>query len=151
MIKISGLVILAGLVLSGCTTKKQETSLVTPPTVNQPTQQEIAPAPAPAEENGQVFSASAPQPDQVSDSTQPRIQQCRKELDAMRVYSKASYDKYQAEFLTIASKTNKYLQVKDSIGADINDVVMPGYQFQVRELCFRIKNRLSQLIIRQVQ
>lgn len=151
MIKISGLVVLAGLVLSGCAQKQQEKSLVTPPVVNQPVQQETAPAPAASNENAQVFSASSPQAETVVSSDQPRIQQCRKELDAMRVYSKASYDKYQAEFMSVANKTNKYLQIKDSIGADLNDVAMPGYQFQIRELCFRVKTRLSQLVFRQVQ
>ncbi|PKH23918.1 hypothetical protein CIG19_10320 [Enterobacterales bacterium CwR94] len=65
----------------------------------------------------------------------------------MRIYSKASYDKYLAEFQRVGAQTNKYLQVKDAIGADIVDLVTPRYQFQIRELCFRIKNRLSQLII----
>ena len=69
----------------------------------------------------------------------------------MKLYNKASYDKYESEFQVIASKLNKYMQVKDSIGADINDMVMPGYQFKMREFCFRVKTRLSQLIIRQAQ
>lgn len=150
MIKISGGVVLAGLLLAGCTPKIHQNSLVTPSVVNQPVQQETAPAPAAPEGKGEILSATAPQPDMRSDSNL-RIQQCRKELDAMRTYSKVSYDKYQAEFVTVASKTSKYLQIKDTIGADVNDVAMPGYQFQIRELCFRIKNRLSQLIIRQVQ
>ena len=68
----------------------------------------------------------------------------------MRCVSTASFlRQLPAEFQKIGAQTNKYLQIKDSIGADINDLVMPRYQFQIRELCFRIKTRLSQLIIRR--
>lgn len=77
------------------------------------------------------------------------IEECRKQLDAMQVYSKASYNKYQAELQKLSTTTNKYLQVKESIGADINDIVMPQKEFQTRELCFRIKSRLMQLMIKQ--
>lgn len=78
-----------------------------------------------------------------------RIQECRKELDAMQVYGKNSYARYLAEFQTLSRKTDKYMQVKAGIGSDINDIVLPRTQFQIRELCFRIKNRLTQLIIDQ--
>ncbi|KAE9659514.1 hypothetical protein IFR35_27475 [Pseudomonas fluorescens] len=69
----------------------------------------------------------------------------------MKVYNKASYNKYEAEYQAIASKTGKYMEIKDSISPDINDMVMPAYQFQIREFCFRVKSRLTQLVIRQAR
>jgi hypothetical protein len=147
MNKMTGVAVASLLALSGCAKQQPAESIVTPPTAEeQPVTQSAS------EPQGAPFVASAPaQPAAASfgDDRSSNIQQCRKELDAMRLYSQASYASYQAEFQKIGAQTNKYLQIKDSIGADINDLVMPRYQFQIRELCFRIKTRLSQLIIRQ--
>lgn len=84
----------------------------------------------------------------MAQTQEKRLQECRKELDAMQVYNKASYNKYQAEFQKLTATTNKYLRVKEAIGSDINDIVMPQTEFQTRELCFRIKSRLMQLMIK---
>ncbi len=67
----------------------------------------------------------------------------------MQVYNKASYNKYQAEFQKLSASTDKYLRVKEAIGADVNDILTPQKEFQTRELCFRIKSRLVQLMIRK--
>ncbi len=146
MKKFSGLAVASLLVLSGCA-KQQEPvqSMITPPEAAQPVA-ESQPEPV----QSAPFASSEPA-SQVSDGGErsANVQQCRKELDAMRMYSQASYNAYLAEFQKIGAQTNKYLQIKDSIGTDINDLVMPRYQFQIRELCFRIKTRLTQLIIRQ--
>ncbi len=143
MKKITGIAVASLLALTGCAKQQPVHSLVTPPAAQQQT----------TEQQGAPFVASEPAPAAATSSfgedRASNIQQCRKELDAMRLYSQASFDSYQAEFQKIGAQTNKYLQIKDSIGADINDLVMPRYQFQIRELCFRIKTRLSQLIIRQ--
>lgn len=146
MKKFSGLAVASLLVLSGCA-KQQEPvqSLVTPPEAAQPVA-ESQPVPA---QGAPFASSSEPASSSDNDDRSANVQQCRKELDAMRMYSQASYNAYLAEFQKIGAQTNKYLQIKDSIGSDINDLVMPRYQFQIRELCFRIKTRLTQLIIRQ--
>ena len=147
MKKMTGIAVASLLALTGCAKQQPVHSLVTPPAADAQPMAESAARP-----DGQPFVTEAPaQPAAASfaDDRASNIQQCRKELDAMRLYSQASYDSYQAEFQKIGAQTNKYLQIKDSIGADINDLVMPRYQFQIRELCFRIKTRLSQLIIRQ--
>lgn len=147
MKKMTGIAVASLLALTGCAKQQPVHSLVTPPTAEEQPVAQNAP-----EQQSSPFVASAPaQPESASfsDDRASNIQQCRKELDAMRLYSPASYESYQAEFQKIGAQTNKYLQIKDSIGADINDLVMPRYQFQIRELCFRIKTRLSQLIIRQ--
>lgn len=160
MNKISSMVVLVGLALSGCATKTPEKPSVTPtPVVIQPAPRTLAPTtPASPPVRQEATSADAPavstaatQAESATNSNQLRVQQCRKELDTLKLYNKASYDKYEAEFQVIASKTNKYMQVKDSISPDINDMVMPGYQFQIREFCFRVKTRLSQLVARQAR
>ncbi len=121
--------------LTGCAKKTPE-SVVTP---------------APVEPPQAVVQVAEPQnaPQVIpAKSQEQRMQECRKELDAMQVYSKASWKKYQAELQKLTAATNKYLRVKETIGADINDVVMPQSEFQTRELCFRIKSRLVQLMVR---
>jgi hypothetical protein len=165
MKKISGMVVLVGLAVSGCATKTPEKPSVTPapavaqqasrvpapPAATPPIRYETASANTSSETATPTASAAAAQPESALSSNQLRVQQCRKELDTLKLYNKASYDKYEAEFQTIASKTNKYMQIKDSISPDINDMAMPGYQFQIREFCFRVKTRLSQLVIRQAR
>jgi len=147
MKKMTGIAVASLLALTGCAKQQPVHSLVTPPSAEEQPAAQNAP-----EQQSSPFVASAPAQSEsasLSDDRASNIQQCRKELDAMRIYSSASYESYQAEFQKIGAQTNKYLQIKDSIGTDINDLVMPRYQFQIRELCFRIKTRLSQLIIRQ--
>jgi len=147
MKKMTGIAVASLLALTGCAKQQPVHSLVTPPTAEEQPTAQNAP-----EQQSSPFIASAPAQQESTSFSNDRasnIQQCRKELDAMRLYSQASYESYQAEFQKIGAQTNKYLQIKDSIGTDINDLVMPRYQFQIRELCFRIKTRLSQLIIRQ--
>ncbi|WP_256673944.1 hypothetical protein [Pseudomonas fluorescens] len=156
MNKISGMVVLAGLALSGCATKAPEKPVTPPPAVVQQAPRAPVPVTPPSPPVRPAATASADtqtaaQSEPATNSNQLRVQQCRRELDTMKLYNKASYDKYEAEFQVIASKTNKYMQVKDSISPDINDMVMPGYQFQIREFCFRVKTRLSQLVVRQAR
>ena len=165
MNKICGIVVSVGLALSGCATKTPEKPGVTPePVVVQQSPAEVStPAAANPSEGYSVRyeSAAAAAPVAVSPhATQPEpeassniysAEQCRKELDVLKVYNKASYNKYEAEYQAIASKTGKYMEIKDSISPDINDMVMPAYQFQIREFCFRVKSRLTQLVIRQAR
>lgn len=109
---------------------------------------EAAPATASADAPAPVSPETAAP---VSEINRNSAEQCRKELDVLKVYNKASYTKFETEYQGIASKTGKYMEVKDSISADINDMVMPAYQFQIREFCFRVKTRLTELVIRQAR
>lgn len=140
MKKLAFITGLSLLLLTGCAKKTPE-SVVTPAPVEPPQAvvQVAEPQNAP-----QVIPAKS----QEQRMQEQRMQECRKELDAMQVYSKASWKKYQAELQKLTAATNKYLRVKETIGADINDVVMPQSEFQTRELCFRIKSRLVQLMVR---
>lgn len=96
-----------------------------------------------------AIQVEQPKP-QAEDLQVKRMQICRSELDALQVYNKASWNKYNNEFQRLTTRINKYQKVQPSIGADINDIVMPQTEFQMRELCFRIKSRLAQLMIRQM-
>jgi len=169
MNKMCGVVVLAGLALSGCASKTPEKPKETPPPavvqqspaeVAHPTPAEPAApytvryeaAPANANADAQTHASSdAAQPESETNLNENRAEQCRKELDVLKIYNKASYAKYEAEYQAIASKTGKYMQIKDSISSDINYMVLPAYQFQIREFCFRVKTRLSQLVLRQAK
>lgn len=163
MNKMCGVVAVLGIALSGCATKTPEKPEVAPPeAVVQQAPPEIAPA-TPAkppvryevtQANARAESSASVSPETAQSETdlnQNRAEQCRKELDVLKVYNKASYDKYEAEYQVIASKTAKYMEIKDSLGPDLNYMVMPAYQFQIREFCFRVKTRLSELVLRQAK
>jgi len=160
MDKMCGIVVVVGLALSGCATKTPEKpkEVTPPPAVVQQAPPEAAPSTpytvryeaAPANAAAHASPESA-QPESETDLNQNRAEQCRKELDVLKVYNKASYVKYEAEYQAIAAKTAKYMEIKDSLGPDLNYMVMPAYQFQIREFCFRVKTRLSQLVLRQAK
>ncbi|OPA84099.1 hypothetical protein BFW87_29490 [Pseudomonas fluorescens] len=111
---------------------------------------EAAPANAHADASNPA-SSDAAQSESETNLNQNRAEQCRKELDVLKVYNKVSYNKYEAEYQGIAAKTAKYMEIKDSLGPDLNYMVMPAYQFQIREFCFRVKTRLSELVLRQAK
>lgn len=165
MDKMCGIAVVVGLALSGCATKTPEQPKVAPPAAvvqaappeaapstppNYTVRYEAAPAPLSVGSRAPVSSEAA-QEESETNLNQNRAEQCRKELDVLKIYSKASYDKYEAQYQTIAAKTAKYMEIKDSIGADLNYMVMPAYQFQIREFCFRVKTRLSELVLRQAK
>lgn len=163
MDKMCGIVVVVGLALSGCATKTPEKpkEVTPPPAVVQQAPPEAAPstpytvryeaAPAASADAQAHASAEADQSDSETNLNQNRAEQCRKELDVLKVYNKASYAKYEAEYQGIAAKTAKYMEIKDSLGPDLNYMVMPAYQFQIREFCFRVKTRLSELVLRQAR
>lgn len=165
MDKMCGIVVVVGLALSGCATKTPEKpDVAPPPAAVQEAPPEVAhPAPenwtvryeaAPANASADSHVPAAPESVQSESETslnQNRAEQCRKELDVLKVYNKVSYNKYEAEYQAIAAKTAKYMEIKDSLGPDLNYMVMPAYQFQIREFCFRVKTRLSELVLRQAK
>ena len=165
MDKMCGIVVVVGLALSGCATKTPEKpNVAPPPAVVQEAPHEVAPSTpenwtvryeaAPANANAHApapVSQDVAQSESETNLNENRAEQCRKELDVLKLYSKASYTKYEAEYQAIAVKTAKYMEIKDSLGADLNYMVMPAYQFQIREFCFRVKTRLSELVLRQAK
>lgn len=163
MNKICGIVVMAGFALSGCATKTPEKSSVTPPPAvarqapaeavpATPAKPPVQYAPANASSAASIpVSPVAAQSEPAAKPNELRAEQCLKELEVLKLYNKVSYDKYQAEYRVISQKTSQYMQAKDLISADINDMVLPGYQFKIREFCFRVKTRVSELIIRQAR
>ncbi len=93
-------------------------------------------------------AAPAAQSQTAGGSRATRMQECRKELEAMQVYSKASYNKYMQEVQKLTAAINKYRQVEPSISPEINNIVLPQTEFQMRELCFRIKSHLMELMVK---
>ncbi|MGV3345238.1 hypothetical protein ACGVWS_05640 [Enterobacteriaceae bacterium LUAb1] len=134
------ILVLTTLMLSGCAYIRQahESESVTAPDAsasqNQPSQPENS-------------LTNAHPHDAVEKANLVRVQQCRKELEAMRLYSQETYNEYLDAFQQVGATTNRYFQVKDALDNELIDLLTPRYQFQIRELCYRIKNRLSQLII----
>lgn len=160
MDKMCGIVVVVGLALAGCATKTPENTEVTPPpVVVHEAPSEVTPSSPdytvryesePASASAAAVAHSAPEVAQPVSETS-RAEQCRKELDVLRVYNKPSYVKYEAEYQALAAKTAKYMEVKDSLSPALNDIVLPAHQYQIREFCFRLNTRLSELVLRQVK
>lgn len=124
MFKRAGVIAIALLMLSGCSDIHPINSMVTPAKVHKKTAEK-------------------------TDNNMMHVPVCRKELEAIKSYSKTDYDTFLAEYTKVGAQTSQYLRVEGDISPDINELVLPRYQFQARELCFRIKTRLTQLIIQQ--
>lgn len=127
---------LSFVLLAGCAQKTPETVVVAAP--------EPAPVRAPAPI---IIQQTAVEP-KAEDAQAKSLKECRQQLETMQVYSKASYNRYQAELKKLDAAQAKYQRVKDAVGEDINSVLMPKSEFQARELCFRIKGHLMQLMVR---
>lgn len=127
------------LALAGCIQKKPVRSVVSP----------HPPAQTSMEKAIQEAAGTASGEQKPLNSSSSSVQQCRKELDALRLYNSGLYQRYLNEFQQTGEETQKYLEVKDTLGADINSLAMPHYQFRIRELCFRVKTHLARLMINQ--
>ncbi|MEH0886902.1 hypothetical protein [Enterobacter sp. UNJFSC 003] len=130
MQKLSFITGLSLLLLVGCAQKAEERMVPPAPVVTQ-----------------SQAAAPVPDSDRSHAGQTKRMQECRNELEAMQIYSKASYNKYNGEVQKLTVTINKYRKVQESIGSDINDIVMPQTEFQMRELCFRIKSHLMLLML----
>jgi hypothetical protein len=133
------LFISAALLLAGCAPHKQAAN-----TASQPVR------PAPVAPVTPQFAPSAPVQSAESLSAN-RVQECKKELAALKAFNPRSFEKYQAEYDTISRETQKYIKYREELGDDINYLVMPKYQFAIRNVCFRIKNDLSTSILSQIR
>lgn len=136
------------LLLTGCAQKNVVSKTVNALPFNEKLEQATTTAETPSDVSHVPAQTEVPSKQDYT-GTEGNITQCRKELESMRLYSEQSYKSFLGEFRRVGEKTDKYLKVKDSLGSDINDLVLPRYQFQIREVCFRIKTRLAQLLIRQ--
>lgn len=126
--------------LTGCASVKNDKTGVSPRTLKvQPVEAPVVVPPPPAE---QLLLDN-------NSNELTGMKECSNELNALRVYNQQSYVSFQNEFKKLGAQTEKYLRIKDGISPEINALAMPRHEFQVRELCFRIKTRLSQLLISQ--
>ncbi|NWA63133.1 hypothetical protein HX773_19690 [Pantoea sp. B9002] len=122
----------AVLLLSGCVAAKKSTPA--------PEVKSVVTAPA---QPLRVSAAESQTQDYAS-----RIMQCRKELDALQTYNVAKHQQFKNEFDRTAGQLKKYLEVKNGISSDVNDLAMPKYQFAIRDVCFRVKSELATSIIK---
>lgn len=150
MHKFAGIIIVSLFALTGCVQKKTTPSAIRASAQAQ--QNGVIARPASAHNHAKTEAAGdSAMEESAFNGNAEYIQQCRKELDAIRLYNPASYNSYLAEFQKVGNETQKYLAVKNAIGSDLNNLVMPHYQFQIRELCFRVKAHLAQLMIGQAK
>jgi len=135
MQKLSIIMVLSLLIITGCAQK--------------PPKREVLPAHEASSQPTVTPTATVEMSSQPGDSNRAvRMQECRKELEAMQVYSKSSYDKYMSQVQKLTAAINKYREVEPSISAELNDIMLPQTEFHMRELCFRIKSQLMQLMVK---
>ncbi|HEM8838469.1 TPA: hypothetical protein U2R15_004179 [Klebsiella aerogenes] len=79
-----------------------------------------------------------------------RLEQCTRELDALKQFNNTKYTSYKAELDRITRTGAQYLQVAGGISQDINDLVQPRYQYALTSLCQRVRADLSASLINQV-
>ncbi|MEI2605550.1 hypothetical protein V8O11_17305 [Erwinia aphidicola] len=89
-------------------------------------------------------------PQENISSFDARVGQCRNELQAMQAYNVSVYKQYSQRFERVNGQLTKYLEIRDKVGSDINDIATPKYQYNVRRVCEEIRSRLTQLIIKEV-
>ncbi|WP_217549253.1 hypothetical protein [Pantoea sp. GbtcB22] len=86
----------------------------------------------------------------VVNSSSERIQECKQELAALKDFNPVAYEKYQGEYDSISKNTKKYIGIKKKVSDDVNYLVMPKYQYSIRNLCFKIRHDLSASVASQV-
>lgn len=78
-----------------------------------------------------------------------QMQECENQLAAMKLYDGNLFDKYNKEKKQLSEILKSYQFTQADIGNEINDIISPKTKFQQRELCFRIKTELANLMIRK--
>lgn len=78
-----------------------------------------------------------------------RVGQCRDELDALQSYNVTVYQQYRQRFDRINGQLSKYMEIRGKIGSDIDDIALPKYQFNLRNLCFDIRSELTRQIVKE--
>ncbi|HCM7228993.1 TPA: hypothetical protein N3282_004449 [Klebsiella aerogenes] len=87
---------------------------------------------------------------EASKSDSGKLSQCTRELEALKTFNNNKYNDYKLELSKIKQTSVSYLGVASGISEDINDLVRPKLQYALTNLCYRIKNDLSESMIKQV-
>lgn len=100
-------------------------------------------------------SHNSPPPPVVSEqkslsSFDARVEQCRKELQVMQAYNVTVFEQYNQRFLRANGQLEKYREIQDKVGSEIDEIATPKYQYNVRRVCEEIRSTLMQLIIKEV-
>ncbi|WPU21978.1 hypothetical protein RI049_18280 [Cedecea neteri] len=72
---------------------------------------------------------------------------CNRELQALKGINAAEYSRYHREMNHLVASGQRYMNVKDEISSDINDIMTPRYQFGMASLCWKIRNALSESLL----
>lgn len=130
ILRRGGLVALAGsmLLLGGCSSKPSSVRAAHKP---------ITP---PVSATAQVATSSAVE----SDS---KVRLCNKELQALKGINAAEYSRYRREMDHLVVSGQRYMNIQGEISNDINDILAPRYQFGMADLCWKIRNALSQSLL----
>jgi hypothetical protein len=79
-----------------------------------------------------------------------KVTQCNNELLALKTINTAEYSRYHREMTQLVTSGQRYMNVKGEISSDINDIMTPRYQFGMANLCWKIRNALSQSLLTEV-
>lgn len=71
-----------------------------------------------------------------------QIEQCAKELDALKTTNPQSYAKLQSQFDLMIATVNKYSQVRGSLKLQTQDTVQALYTYKVSIICNDIEQSL---------
>lgn len=94
-------------------------------------------------------TVSAQVPTELATEGESKVSQCNKELQALKTINGAESARYQREMDHLVASGQQYMNVKAGISSDINDIMTPRYQFAVANLCWKIRNALSQSLLKQ--
>jgi len=94
-------------------------------------------------------SASPDKPVQAHHENK-KLERCSQELLALKTFNSTRYTAYHRELERLTFTGKQYLAISEGIGSDINDIVLPRYQYALTSLCHRISNDLTTALIHQV-
>lgn len=97
----------------------------------------------------QTSAGISPAQEQPAPPAGTPVQQCRLQLEAIKQFDDEAFISLNREFSRAGAKTKRYMAIQSSMDSELNAIALPRYESLIRELCFRVKVRLSQLIIDQ--
>lgn len=120
------IIILAGLLLSGCTSHVRPNYQVKTP-------------------DAAVDTARA----KITPVPRSELVQCNRNLESLRTVDVSQYRLYQAEYDSLMKHSAGFLMVKEEVSPEVAALARPRFQFALVDLCWRIKNALANTLLHQ--
>lgn len=79
-----------------------------------------------------------------------KIEQCNSDLAALQKVDPEGYSRYRTAMDQLVSTGRRYMAIQETISQDINDLLQPRYQFGMANLCWQIRNSLSNSLLDSV-